>query len=322
MPPATIRRLLAACEAVLSLAAAPSTPSPPAPDTELDAFMAQVLTRRDDNWRKLQQYLLDEHERAELLGPGKTRLYGMARDYTWYIRDGIFVRSPVRFDGVTLGEDERQRYERDWIEREQQRENRRVEREHAGAAAPPAADASASDTEALARLTREPQFVSMAYFLKFKFERGHYAFAGREAYEGQQVYRVEYYPSQLFTGEDVTEGEPAEAGTPPPANTEGDRISRQMNKVALVTMWIEPESRQVVRYVFENIAFDFLPARWLARVEGIRASMSMGEAFPGVWLPRGIEGQGSVTLASGTYSVRYETAYRDYREAVVKARIR
>ncbi len=72
--------------------------------------MARVLARRDDNWRKLQQYVLDEQERAELLGPGHLRLYGLARDYTWYIRDGVFVRSPVKFDGVTLGEEERRKY--------------------------------------------------------------------------------------------------------------------------------------------------------------------------------------------------------------------
>src|ERR1044072_7119134 len=28
--------------------------------TDLDAFMRQVLARRDDNWKKLQQYILDE----------------------------------------------------------------------------------------------------------------------------------------------------------------------------------------------------------------------------------------------------------------------
>ena len=56
--------------------------------------------------------MLDERERAEVAGPAQTRLYGLDREYTWYIRDGAFVRSPVRFDGVALSEGERRVYER------------------------------------------------------------------------------------------------------------------------------------------------------------------------------------------------------------------
>ena len=36
---------------------------------------------------------------------------------------------------------------------------------------------------------REPQFVSSAYFLRFRFETGHYALAGREKIDGHR--RVE-----------------------------------------------------------------------------------------------------------------------------------
>src|SRR6476661_215138 len=71
---------------------------------DLDQFMAQVLARRDDNWRKLQQYVLDERETADFLGPGKVRLFGLDREYTWFIKEGVFVRSPVRIDGVTLSD--------------------------------------------------------------------------------------------------------------------------------------------------------------------------------------------------------------------------
>ena len=48
---------------------------------DLDQFMAQVLARRDDNWRKLQQYVLEERETADFFGPGKIRLFGMDREY-------------------------------------------------------------------------------------------------------------------------------------------------------------------------------------------------------------------------------------------------
>ena len=66
--------------------------------------MAQVLTRRDENWKKVQQYILDERERVELRGPGETLLWGTRREYMWYPRDGFFVRSPVRFNGVAISE--------------------------------------------------------------------------------------------------------------------------------------------------------------------------------------------------------------------------
>ena len=179
----------------------------------------------------------------------------------------------------------------------------------------------------------------MAYFLKFKLERGHYAFAGREDYEGHSVYKIEYYPSRLFADESK-KADDASQGPAPPApdadrpakpkdegtkKTEDDldaRIERQMNKVALVTLWIEPEQKQILRYTFENVGMDFLPGRWLVRVDDLQASMRMVQAFPGVWLPGGIDGEGSITLASGTFTFRYRTAYSDYREATVKARIR
>jgi hypothetical protein len=277
-------------------------------ETDLDAFMAQVLARRDENWRKLQQYVLDEHETAELLGPNRARLFGMSRDYTWYIRDGVFIRSPLRYNGVALSEAERDRYEHEWMGRERARAERK---------APPDA-APAMDADTLARLGREPQFVSAAYFLRFHFEPGHYAFAGRETFDGRTVYRVEYYPSRLFSG-DREDEEPDKTDKD---DAQERRFEQQMNKVALITLWIEPEAHQIVQYTFDNVGFDFMPGRSLVRVDTIRASMRMGEVFPNVWLPQQIEGHGSVSLATGAYAVSYETRYTDYREASVKARVR
>ena len=46
---------------------------------------------------------------------------------------------------------------------------------------------------------REPQFVASAYFLKFRFESGHYALAGREKLGDIDTLKIEYYPeSGLF----------------------------------------------------------------------------------------------------------------------------
>ena len=58
----------------------PTRPTCASAGSDLDQFMARVLARRDDNWRKLQQYVLGEREQAELLGPGHVRLYGLVRD--------------------------------------------------------------------------------------------------------------------------------------------------------------------------------------------------------------------------------------------------
>ena len=36
-------------------------------------------------------------------------------------------------------------------------------------------------------------------------------------------------------------------------------FQRMMNKVALVTLWVEPKAHQIVKYTFDNVGFDFLP---------------------------------------------------------------
>src|SRR5688572_32773552 len=100
--------------------------------SDLDAFMEKVLARRDDNWKKLQQYVLEEKEGFDLTGPGGFPLWGMRREYTWFIRDGIFVRSPISADGVTLSEQDRRKAEDQWLRRQKNREEnekRRAERQ-------------------------------------------------------------------------------------------------------------------------------------------------------------------------------------------------
>jgi hypothetical protein len=309
----TCARVLLSVLCALPLAA---SSAPAVPDTDLDQFMARVLARRDDNWRKLQQYVLDERETAELLGPGRARMYGLAREYTWYIRDGVFVRSPVKFDGVELSEAERRKYEDEWLQREKQR----AQKDAAPAAAP--AQPDGGDVDALMRLTKEPQFVSAAYFLKFKFEQGHYAFAGPDTVAGQKVLKIEYYPERLFADDKKgDDGKDKEKDKDVDSKTEA-RLERQFNKVALVTLWIAPDSHQIVKYVFDNIGMDFLPGRSLVRVEDVQATMEMAQPFPDVWLPAAIDGRGGVTLANGTFEVRYAVRYHDYREATVKVKLR
>ena len=88
--------------------------------------MEKVLARREVNRKILNQYVLDETETFEVLGPGSWPLHRTKRDFTWYERDGMHVRSPVRFNGVTVGEKERGEYERNWIQRERGRQERKA----------------------------------------------------------------------------------------------------------------------------------------------------------------------------------------------------
>lgn len=318
MIPSLLRRLSFAALAVVVATGAPAAQS------DLDAFMARVIERRDENWKKLQQYVLDERETVRLLGPGGAPIFGQRREYTWFIRQGLFVRSPVRANGVTLGEEERQKYEDEWIANERRREERRAKREGRDS------EAAASVDDVL-RQSVEPQFVSAAYFLRFKFDPGSYALAGRETIDGRQVLRIEYYPTRLFEDDDERDDrgrEARERREDRRSQRERDdeaeienRITRQMNKVSLVTLWVLPDEHQVLRYTFDNVDWGFLPGRWLLRAEEARASMRMTEAFPDVWLPDTIEMRFRLMTAAGALDAQYDIRYHDYRLADVKARI-
>lgn len=303
--------------------------------SDLDQFMAVVLQRRDDNWRKLQQYILDERETADFYAPGKVRLFGMDREYSWFIREGVFVRSPVKFDGVTLSENDRKKAEDEWIAQEKDRQKNDAARSAAvrqGAPAPASPEGGPTSIDSILKSTREPQFVSAAYFLRFKFEPGHYALVGPETYNGHQVLRIEYYPRHLYDddgpGHDAEvekEKEKAKAkeGTGGKGEEEDidQRVNRQMNKTALVTLWVEPNEHQIVQYRFENLPLDFLPARSFIRVDGFGATMKMGQPFAGVWLPQDIDATGSFTMALGTFDADYAVRYRNFREANVGMKV-
>jgi len=282
--------------------------------SDLDAFMARVIARRDDNWKRMQQYVLDERETFQILGPGGTPFYGFRREYLWFPRDGdgVFVRSPLTVDGVKLGEAERRKAEADYLRREERRDKRREDREKTAAA-----DDGSPATEVIGdgvRQALEPGFVSAAYFLKFKFDPGQYALAGRETFEGRPVLRIEYYPTKLFS----------EGRTRPNAKVRGRDvdIEPKMNKAALVTLWVEPTAHQILKYEFRNLPWDFLPGRSIVRVDDVTASMEMGQPFPDIWLPRAIRIAIDFSTAVGELKGRFATDYHDYRLASVSTRIR
>ena len=295
----------------------------PIAQSDLDALMERVLLKRDDNWKKLQQYVLEERETMEVTALDGRRVYGFKREYQWFPRQGFFIKSPLTSDGVKIGEGERRIQEARWLAREQFREKRRAE-VAAGKQPVDSDDGKVTigigpggvntDFEAALRDSLEPGFVSAAYFLDFKFEPGQYALVGRETYEGHDVLKVEYYPMKMFTG---GRGRPNRQ-----LRERNKEIGRQMNKVSIVTLWVEPQDRQIVKYDFDNVDADFFPGRWLMQLEGVNASMEMSQPFPGVWLPRVIRMSFDVALAGGNVKGKYSSEYYDYRLAEVTQRVR
>ena len=325
--------------------------------SDLDAFMEKVLARRDDNWKKLQQYVLEENEGFDLTGPGGFPLWGMRREYAWFIRDGIFVRSPVSADGVKLSDEDRRKAEDQWLRRQKNREEnekRRAERRAKGEEVPDAKTTSVvigptgvvvsssddeapkdqasvpiTNTEDMLKQVREPQFVSSAYFLKFKFETGRYALAGREALNGVDALKIEYYPNAGLFNEGrskpdkrVKEASEKRQRERDFEQREDERLEQKMNKASMVTLWIDPKTHQILQYVFDDMDWDFFPARSLVRIGDVQATMQMGQAFPNVWLPKSIEMKFEMMLAVGTVDASYRVEYENYKEAAVTYKIK
>ena len=344
-----MRRLLSSAAAVAAVLLCP----PPAPlvaqgpakgATDLDAFMERALQRRDTDRKNLSDYVLDEVEVFEVLGAGRAPYVRMSREYTWYVRDGIHVRSPVKYDGIPIPEADRRAYEERWVHSEENRRKYRTERaakrEQEGKS--PAASVPSIN---------EPRFISESYFMDFKFEPGNYYLAGKEKLEGKDVLKIDYLPTKLFDDDkdkDVNEDEEIrkreaakkeggknddtqKAKDKPKSEKEQkreekekkfeDEISRKMDKTSQVTLWVDPVSHQIVKYTFDNVWMDFLPAGWLVRIDDLRANMEMGQPFPDVWLPKNLSIHAGVTLALGPMELQYKRVFSNYRKADVATKI-
>jgi hypothetical protein len=94
-----------------------------------------------------------------------------------------------------------------------------------------------------------------------------------------------------------------------------------MDKTSQVTLWVDPATHQIVKYTFDNVWLDFLPAGWLVKVDDIRASMQMGQPFPGIWLPRNLSIHAGVSLALGPMEFSYTREFSKYRKADVSSKI-
>jgi hypothetical protein len=256
----------------------------PQAQSDLDDLMRRVLAGRDRNWAKLQQYILEERETMRVTGAVGAGLYGFEREYTWFPRDGIFVRSPRKADGVAVSDGDREEAERDWIRTERRRGR------------------------------TEPRFVAYAYFLRFTFDSGRYALVGREELFGRPVLRIEYYPTRLFAEGRARPGRELRERDPD--------VTAKMNKASTVTFWIDPVSNQILQYHAQNVDPDFLPGRALVRIEQVDARMTMTQPFPDVWLPSTIQVAIEGTTALGAAKGQYDVTYYDYRLAEVTTRVR
>ncbi|MBP7776464.1 MAG: hypothetical protein KA371_05000 [Acidobacteria bacterium] len=302
------------------------------PPTDLDRLMEDVVKRRDDNWKKLQQYILTERQKVAVTGPDGLRLYGSVHDYQWFVKDGFFIRSPLAANGVNIADGERRRYEEHYLTRMKARDERKAKRDAERGVTP--ASGPTDTVGDLLNQQAEPSFVSAAYFLEFKFEPGRYALAGRETLDGREVLRIEYHPARLFEDDDETRVEVGKEGASASRSERrqarerrrehdtGDRIEQQMNKTSLVTIWVLRSEKQILRYAFDNVDWGFLPGRTIVRLDDVKASMRMHEAFPGIWLPQSIAARVKLATALGQTGAAYDVTYSDYRQAGVTVRVK
>ncbi len=157
----------------------------------------------------------------------------------------------------------------------------------------------------------EPRFISESYFMDFTFEPGNYYLAGRETLAGREVVKIEYYPTNLFDDD----------GPEPDASELETRIDRGFNKTSLVTLWIDPDAHQIDKYTFDHTGLDLLPGRWVVRIDGLAASMEMGQPIGDVWLPLRVTVEALATTALGEFDVMFTREFTEYREAQTGARL-
>jgi hypothetical protein len=245
---------------------------------DVDAFMQKVLEKRKINWDQLYDYVFGELEILEFGGSIEIpALQSFRRDYSWFVKDGYLVRSPVSVNGAPVPEAERLKAEENGIK------------------------GSKKNKEQFGSIDRDS-------FFRFKFEPGNYVFAGRKVFKGREVAVVEYYPRRFFS-----DGE---------GKDEDDKYENMLDKTSLVTMLIDPSEYQIVHVTFDNVGMEFLPGRWLVRVDKMFASMEMEKPFNEVWLPNEIMAAAKVTTANGTMSVEYKRIFRDYKKTDVKVLFR
>ena len=174
--------------------------------SDLDAFMREVLAKRDDNWKKLQQVRPRRARDDRFTRAGQGAALGRASRIHLVHSRGI-LRSQSR--PLQRRHDWRGRSPqvRERIPRTPETPRSAARRSSGDGSAEPAASPDDLQIDGLLRQAREPEFVRAAYFLRFRFEEGRYALVGREAIDGREMLKIEHYPTNLFRGSDRRNGE-------------------------------------------------------------------------------------------------------------------
>ena len=168
--------------------------------------------------------------------------------------------------------------------------------------------------------TRQPQFISTAYFLRSSSNRGNTRWsAASNSTAAGAADRV--LPDAPVLRLADTAARPKDPAKPPRDRRQDLEVERLLNKNSLVTLWVEPGAKQIVKFVFDNVQTDFLPISWLFRLDDLKASMTMIQPFKDVWLPRDVDLLLSAMLAVGTFDMHYHLDYVDYKEATTSGRI-
>ena len=148
------------------------TTMPIAQAGDIDALMKRVLDNRYTSWQKLGDFTLRHIVAVDIEAPLEIPYSRLRREYEWHVRNGVAVRSPVRFDGIDIGSGERRDAADDWRHGESLR-------------------------RALGELQNlSPRFISDTFYgTEFPFEPGAYYYAGHGTVAGRDVVRIEYYPT-------------------------------------------------------------------------------------------------------------------------------
>ena len=223
-------------------------------------------------------------------GPKRVPIWGERREYTWFIRDGFFVRSPTKFNGVDhrrgRAPEVRGRLPQAGAGARQERATRRQRdarrlRPHdrwRHRRRPPERPATGSRRTSAASFARTASRNSSRRptSCASSSRRASTRWSATRRSTAATCCASSTTRTRMFSG---TDRRRTRQGTPPTTIAARDaEFQRLMNKVALVTLWVEPKAHQIVKYTFDNVGFDFLPAQWLVHVSDVKATMTVGPA--------------------------------------------
>ncbi|MEE8583337.1 MAG: hypothetical protein V3T83_00635 [Acidobacteriota bacterium] len=155
---------------------------------------------------------------------------------------------------------------------------------------------------------RDGRRLEREIFFDFDFKQGELLFAGYQQFEGRKLAVIEFYPRHFFSREAYGDEE--------------RRYTEMLDKTTLVRLLVEPQEHQMVRMTFENVGLEFLPYRWLVRVDDLSASITMAKPIENVWLPRDIEASGKISTASFQLEIVYLRKFSQYQKTDVKVKLR